>query len=144
MPANTSMIFPLTPNVGSMGALLTTAMTNTKAFDGTETVGTAKALVLTAGANGARVDNLRVQLGSKAGAAASGTTNATLVRFWLNNGSSDTTAANNQLIGEIPIAAATVTALGTTANPVYDFPLCQPFYSVTCSRTCLPFALPPR
>ena len=50
MAANVSPIFPLTPNPGVMNALLTTAMTNTKAFDGTEAAGTAMVLAMTAGA----------------------------------------------------------------------------------------------
>lgn len=102
-----------------MNVLLSTAMTNTKAYDGTEAAGTALAQVLLAGANGARIDSLSVQLTSTNGATASGTTAATVVRFWINNGSANTTATNNQLLGEVAIAAATVTALATSANPVY-------------------------
>lgn len=102
-----------------MNVLLSTAMTNTKAYDGTEAAGTALAQVLLAGANGARIDSLSVQLTSTNGATASGTTAATVVRFWINNGSANTTATNNQLLGEVAIAAATVTALATGANPVY-------------------------
>jgi hypothetical protein len=102
-----------------MNVLLSTAMTNTKAFDGTEAAGTALAQVLLAGASGARIDSLSVQLTSTNGATASGTTAATVVRFWINNGSANTTATNNQLLGEVEIAAATVTALATSTNPVY-------------------------
>lgn len=124
MAANNQPIFPLTPNIGAMNVLLTAAMTNTKAFDGTEATGAGKKeLVMTAGANGARVDSLKVQLTSTNGATASGTTSATVVRFWANNGSADTTATNNQLLGEVLIAAATVTALATGINPVYTVPL---------------------
>lgn len=121
MPANTSPIFPLTPNLGAMNVLLTTAMTNTKAFDGTDTAGTALALVYTAGANGSRVDSLVVRLTSTNGATASGTTAATLVRFWINNGASNTTATNNQLqTWDVAIPATTVTALGTSTLPYYS------------------------
>jgi len=119
MAANTSPIFPLTPNPGLMNVLLTTAITNTKAFDGTDTAGTALAQCFLAGTNGARIDSLTVQLTSTNGATASGTTAANLVRFWINNGAVNTTATNNQLLGEIAIAAATVTALATAVNPVY-------------------------
>lgn len=119
MAVNTSPIFPLTPNPGLMNVLLSTAMTNTKAYDGTEAAGTALAQVLLAGASGARIDSLSVQLTSTNGATASGTTAATVVRFWINNGSANTTATNNQLLGEVAIAAATVTALATSTNPVY-------------------------
>lgn len=119
MAANTQPIYPLTPNTGPMAVLLTAAMTNTKAFDGTEATGAAKKeLCYTAGANGGRIDDIEVRYTSTAGATASGTTNATLVRFWLNNGSTDSTAANNQLLGEVEVPAQTVTALATSKMPV--------------------------
>lgn len=123
MAANTQPIFPLSPNIGTMNALLTTAMTNTKAYDGTEAAGTALVLAFTAGANGARVDAMKIQFASTNGATASGTTAATVVRFWANNGSANTTATNNQLLGEVAVAAQTVTALATGTNPVYEFVL---------------------
>ncbi len=124
MVANTNPIYPLTPNMGLMNVLLTAAMTNTKAFDGTDATGAAKLeQVLLAGSNGTRVDSLQVQLTSTNGATASGTTAATLVRFWLNNGSANTTATNNQLLGEMAIPATTVTALATAINPVFAVPV---------------------
>jgi len=119
MPANTSPIFPLTPNTGVMNILLSTALTNTKAFDGTELAGTSMAQCYTAGINGSRIDSFTVQFTSTNGATASGTTAATIVRFWINNGSSPTNAPNNQLLGELAIPAATVTALATSINPIY-------------------------
>lgn len=121
MAANTSPIFPLTPNLGVMNAILTTAMTNTKAFDGTDTAGTALKLVFTAGTNGSRIDTVTVRLTSANGATASGTTNANLVRFWINNGSANTTATNNQLMPwDVAIPATTVTALDTSTLPSYN------------------------
>lgn len=123
MPANTSPIFPLTPNNGVMNALLTTAMTNTKAFDGTMAAGTAMVLAMTAGSNGARLDSIDVRVTSSNGATASGTTNANLVRFWINNGSANTTATNNQLLGELEIPAVANAALATAKNPVFTLPV---------------------
>lgn len=123
MPANTLPIFPLTPNPGVMNALLTTAMTSTKAFDGTEAAGTAMVLAMTAGANGARLDTIEVRVVSTNGAAASSTTTATLVRFWMNNASANTTATNNQLLGELEIPAVTNVALATAKNPVFTLPV---------------------
>lgn len=90
MPANTSPIFPLTPNLA--WATLTAANT---AKDGTGTVAT----VFTAGANGARVDYLKVR--------ALGTNVATVIRVFVNNGSTNATAANNTLIVDQTIAATT-------------------------------------
>jgi len=123
MAANVSPIFPLTPNPGVMNALLTTAMTNTKAFDGTEAAGTALVLAMTAGANGSRLDSIEVRVTSTNGATASGTTAATLVRFWMNNASANTTATNNQLLGELEIPAVANVALATAKNPVFTLPV---------------------
>ena len=123
MAANTAPIFPLTPNTGLMNVLLTTALTNTKAFDGTDTAGTALAQCYEAGVNGSRIDSFTVQFVSTNGATASGTTAATLVRFWINNGTANTTATNNQLLAEMAISAATITALATAPNTVYTIPI---------------------
>lgn len=106
MPANTSPIFTLTPNV-TVGNTITTANT---AKDGTGTVVT----VFTAGANGAKVDSV---LARPTGAAT-----ATVLRVFLNNGSSNTTATNNSLIGELTlptIGAVTEVA----AQPTYELPI---------------------
>jgi len=81
MTANTQPIFPLTPKV-SWGTV-TTANT---AKDGTGTVVT----VFTAGADGSRIDQIKVR--------ALGTNVATVIRFFVNNGSTNATAANNSLV----------------------------------------------
>ena len=91
MTANTQPIFPLTPKVS--WATLTTANT---AKDGTGTVVT----VFTAGADGSRIDQIKVR--------ALGTNVATVMRFFVNNGSTNATAANNSLIHEATIAATTL------------------------------------
>lgn len=122
MAANVNPIYPLTPNLGVAGVVLSTAMTNTKSFDGTETAGTAMALCYTSGANGSRIDQIRIKLTSTAGATASGTTNALVVRIWVNNGSANTTATNNQLFYEVAIPATTVTALATAVLAEYNLP----------------------
>jgi hypothetical protein len=98
-------------------------MTNTKAFDGTETAGTPLALVFTAGADGARIDQVMCRLASTNGATASGTSSATVVRFWINNGSANTTAGNNIFLGEVAIPATAVTALATSALTTYPLTL---------------------
>lgn len=123
MAVTATPIFTQTPNVGSLNAIISTAMTNTKAFDGTETAGTALALVFTAGADGSRIDQLVCRLSSTNGATASGTSSATVVRFWLNNGSANTTAGNNIFLGEVAIPATAVTALGTSALATYPLTL---------------------
>jgi hypothetical protein len=123
MPVTATPIFSQTPNVGALNAIVSTAMTNTTAFDGTMATGTAMALVYTAGANGSRVDQITCRFASTNGATASGTSAATVVRFWMNNGSANTTAGNNIFLGEVALPATAVTALGTTALTVYALPV---------------------
>jgi len=123
MPVTATPIFSQTPNVGALNAIVSTAMTNTTAFDGTMATGTAMALVYTAGANGSRVDQITCRFASTNGATASGTSAATVVRFWMNNGSANTTAGNNIFLGEVAMPATAVTALGTTALTVYALPV---------------------
>lgn len=123
MPVTATPIFTQTPNVGALNAVISTAMTNTSAFDGTQATGTAMALAFTAGANGSRVDQITCRFASTNGAAASGTSSASVIRFWINNGSANTTATNNIFLGEVAMAATAVTALGTTALIVNALPL---------------------
>jgi len=99
MPANTSPIFPLTPNV-SWGTLATA---NT-AKDGTGTVVT----LFTAGASGSRIDQIKVR--------ALGSNVATVLRLFVNNGVDPTTATNNSLIHETTIAATTLSETSELAD----------------------------
>lgn len=99
MAANTNPIFPLTPNV-SWGNVLTA---NT-AKDGTGTVVT----VFTAGVNGSKIDQIKVR--------ALGTNVATVMRFFVNNGQANTTAANNSLIHETTIAATTLSEVAALTD----------------------------
>jgi hypothetical protein len=124
MAVTSTPVFTQTINAGAQNAVLSTAMTNTTAFDGTQAVGTSMVLVFTAGADGARIDQIMCRLASTNGATASGTSSATLVRFWINNGVANTTASNNIFIGEVAIPATAVTSLGTTALTI--FPLTIP------------------
>lgn len=91
--ANTSPIFPLTPKTG--WCALTAANT---AKDGTGTVGTvftAKATV-----DGSRIDYIRAH--------AKGTNVQTVLRIFLNNGSTNATATNNSLYHEVTLPATTL------------------------------------
>jgi hypothetical protein len=123
MAVTSTPIFTQTPNVGTLNAIISTAMTSTSAYDGTNATGTAMALCYTAGANGSRIDQVQLKFSSTNGAAASGTSSATVARFWINNGSTNTTAGNNIFLGEVALPATTVTAAGTTANTVYTLPV---------------------
>ena len=133
MAVTATPVFTQTPNVGALNAILSTAMTNTTAFDGTMATGTAMALAYTAGANGSRIDQVMCRLASTNGATASGTSSATVVRFWLNNGSANTTAGNNIFLGEVAIAATAVTALATSA--LTTFPLTIPSVGLNIPAT---------
>jgi hypothetical protein len=123
MAVTATPVFTQTPNVGALNAIVSTAMTNTTAFDGTMATGTAMALVFTAGADGARIDQIMCRLASTNGATASGTSAATVVRFGANNNSVNTTAGNKIFIGEVAIPATAVTALATSALTTYPLTL---------------------
>ncbi len=89
MSANTTPIFGLTPRQ-SYVSTGTAANTNK---DGTGTVAT----IFIAGANGSKIDRVFLQhLGSNTD---------TVIRFFINNGSTNATAANNSLIHEEALAA---------------------------------------
>lgn len=99
--ANTSPIFPLTPNI-PITTPLTTANT---AKDGTGTVVT----LFTAGASGSFIEDIRIL--------AKGTNVASVFRVFLNNGGANSTAANNALWYEVTLAATTLSEVAAL-NPV--------------------------
>lgn len=101
MTANTTPIYTLTPVV-SVGQTIATANT---AKDGTGTVVTA----YTAGANGSLPLGINFR--------PIGTNIATVARIFINNGSTNTSAANNSLFDEITLPAVTLSE--TAAQPVF-------------------------
>ena len=106
MAQNTSPIFIGVPNFG-IGTNVTAANT---AMDGTGTV----VSVFTAGANGGFVRRLRVK--------ALGTNVATVLRIFVNNGSTNSSATNNVLIGELALSASTASNSAGVA-PDYEYPM---------------------
>lgn len=102
MAANTSPISPILPHSGFAATVQTTANT---ALDGTGTV----IGFFTAGANGSRVNRVR--------ACHRGTNIQTVLRIFLNNGSTNGTAGNNSLLAEATMAANT---LSQTAASVFQ------------------------
>ncbi|MBE2242379.1 MAG: hypothetical protein IAE86_06475 [Burkholderiaceae bacterium] len=100
MAANTA---PIYSKVGVIAwATLTAANT---AKDGTGTTGT----IFTADAtNGGRVEKVKVR--------ALGTNVATVLRIFINNGSSSATAANNTLFMEVTCAATTLSEVAALAD----------------------------
>lgn len=118
MAANTSPIFILTPTVqwSSSG---TSANTN---FDGTGTVAT----VFTASTNGSRIEKIKLKH--------LGTNVATVIRLFINNGSSNTTAANNSLYKEVTMAANTASQTAESTEVEIPVDLVLPAsYKITCT-----------
>lgn len=112
MPANTSPVFTLTPDVSNnngtgIGASLLTA---TGDYTG---VSANHILEHTAGANGSYVERLRFK--------AVGSNVVTVARIYLNNGSTHTTATNNSFYGEITLPAVTGTNTASTVD--IDYPM---------------------
>lgn len=116
-----SIITAQTPNAGVMNVILSTAMTNTKAWDGTDTAGTAIALVYTVGANGGRVDKVVVRYSGTNGATPSTASTATRLAVWVNNGAANTTATNNTLVADLTVATFTPSAVAAVGG--YELPL---------------------
>jgi hypothetical protein len=99
MAANTS---PIYSKIGDVQ--WATLLTANNVYDGTGTVAT----IFTADAtNGGRVEKIRFR--------ALGTNVATVARVFINNGSTNATAANNTLYAEITLPATTASAVAATA-----------------------------
>jgi hypothetical protein len=107
MAANTAPIFSSLGDIEWGTTVLTTQNT---AKDGTGTVLTCFTADAT---NGGFVQRIRFR--------AAGTNIATVARVFINNGSTNATAANNILYDEITLAATTISEVA--AQPVYELPL---------------------
>lgn len=113
MPANSDPIYSRRGQVARDAA---TGMNNliTAAANDYTGVNANNSLVFTADAtNGSYVQRLRFKAG--------GTNVATVARIYINNGSANTTAANNTLYGEISLPATT--AIATAATVEIDYTL---------------------
>lgn len=115
MAANTTPLYTRTPDVqwgaadGNGGAAGPLKTANT-AKDGTGTVLT----VFTADATeGGYVQEVRAR--------AAGTNVASVLRIFLNNGSTNATIANNIMIAELPLPATTLSEIGSL--PDYTIPI---------------------
>jgi hypothetical protein len=109
MPANTSPIFTLTPEV------VWTINMNV-ANTGNMSAGTAY-IVFSAGTNGGYVQKIRFRHQS------TNTTNSaqTVARVFINNGGASGTTVNNTIFDEITIASNTVSQVAASTN--YELPL---------------------
>ena len=110
MPANTSPIFSVKGAIQWSQVFLTTANT---AKDGTGTVVT----VFTGQSAGNAAGNFVQKLIARS----VGTNVSTVLRIFINNGSANTTAANNSLIAEMTLPATTLSEV--SAQPEYVVPL---------------------
>jgi hypothetical protein len=109
MAQNTQPIFPLVPKINF--GFVTTANT---AKDGTGTI----VPVFTAGAFGSRLDTIRIR--------ARGTNVATVLRVFINNGQTNTTATNNTLFTERTIASTTLSEVAALAETEISFTTALP------------------
>jgi hypothetical protein len=107
MAQNTAPIFTQTPNIG-IGSI---AVSNSVSpFD---MISGPSSSVFTAGISGSYVSKIRIK--------PSGSTAATVLRFFLNNGGVTTNATNNSLYAEISIPAITVST--TLAQNDFEIPM---------------------
>lgn len=112
MPANTSPIFTLVPNVGKVAV----TAANTKS-DGTGTVGTDIFKAFTAGGNGSFVT--RVRWNPTATTAATTTTNTVGRIFFSTIGSGATTGGTDTfLLAEVNLAAVSADNSTNPTNPI--------------------------
>lgn len=122
MPANTNPLHPLTP-VLVVGVTLTAANTNK---DGTGTT----ALLYTAGANGGLVKRVRAN--------AAGTNVASVLRLFVNNGSTPATAGNNAYFASLSLPATTNTEVAAVTGGMQEIPN----LNTVADPTGFPLALP--
>lgn len=119
MPANTTPIFSLTPNVSSVKITTTAALVRS---DGSapNAIGTDQFLAFTTGANGSFIQRVRFIPVSSAAAVNSV---ATTLRVFLSSVNTGTpTASNTSLLAEISVPLISV-ANSTNAVTYYEIPL---------------------
>jgi len=120
VPANIDPIYSKAPDI--QWTTIPASTTANTSMDGTGTVFT----VFTADAtNGGFVQNIRIK--------SPGVSAQTAIRFFINNGSTNATAANNTLIDEVTLQ--TFTAVNNAAAPVIDVPIGRALsagYKINC------------
>ena len=109
MAANTAPIYSKTPALNVGGATIGTSIISD--YDGT---GANNVLIFTADAtNGSFIQRLRFK--------SKGTNAISVARIFLNNGSTNTSAANNNFYGEISLPATTASTTAATID--IDYPM---------------------
>ena len=118
MAASTSPVFPVSPVV-PVGQTLLTANT---AKDGTGTV----VILYSAGTNGSKVGGIQI--------AYTGTSVATVLRLFINNGASSTVASNNSLYQSINIPSNTLSESSAAVDFNYPMSITLPAgYKITAT-----------
>jgi hypothetical protein len=107
MAQNTAPIFTKTPNIGIGSIAFSNSLSPFEMTSGLS------ASIFTAGASGSYVSKIRVK--------PSGSTVATVLRFFINNGGATTVSTNNSLYAEISIPAITVST--TLAQNDFEVPM---------------------
>jgi hypothetical protein len=111
MPANVSPIYSISGDVSNNGTTGMNQMITAAANDYTG-IGANNSLIFTADAtNGSYIQRVRLKAG--------GTNVASVMRFFLNNGSTPGTAANNVFYGELSLPAVTLIATAATIELDY-------------------------
>lgn len=109
MAANTAPIFTLTPQVKWVESVVTANntidLTSGTSYDSNFVGGTA----------GSLISEIRIKANPANNSA------ATVLRVWLNNGSTVGTSSNSSIYGELSIPATTTTA--TAALPDFSYPM---------------------
>lgn len=114
MAANTTPIYSIRGDSSVNNATTMPSTFTTAAADYTGSTATNNKLVFTGDAtNGGFLQRLRFK--------AIGTNTASVARVFINNGSANTTAANNTFYGEISLPATT--AIATAATVEIDYPM---------------------
>lgn len=111
--ANKTPVYSIAGDPSSDSGTTMAPTFTTAAADYTGATATHNKLVFTAGANGGFVQRLRFK--------AIGTNTASVARVFINNGSANTTAANNSFYGEVSLPATT--AIATAATVEIDYPM---------------------
>lgn len=114
MAANTAPIYSIKGDQSTDDGTTMASTFTTAAADYTGATATHNKLVFTADAtSGGFIQRLRFK--------AIGTNTASVARVFINNGSANTTAANNSFYGEISLPATTISA--TSATIEVDYPM---------------------
>ncbi len=117
MAANTQPIYTRKGNLSRDGGTTMSAVVLTATGDYTGASANHQ-LIHTAGADGSYIKRIKC--------VAIGTNVASVLRIYLNNGSANTTAANNQIIGQLSLPATTAINTAATAEPEYALEMMIP------------------